>query len=212
MTEPTRTLDAALEDHTVVVEVPPGGVDDWVAVGEILLQEGLAAWALPPSSIGCLPEVLALFGRRARVGVTGLTDAAGVRAAAGAGAHFLLACLADPSLAEAAAGVPLIPGALTPSEVAAAARAGADTVMVVPADALGSSYARVLPGLFPDVALVASGRLEHYQCSMWLDAGARATVVSDVILRRGDHAGANALDEVADRAGNYRPLALRGVG
>ena len=201
MTDAVSPLDAALGGRKVVVEVPAAGVEDWVAVAEVLVQEGLSAWALPPGLISCLPEVLALFGRRARVGVTGLMDAAGVRRAVEAGAHFLLAPIADPSLAEAAGGIPLVQGGLTPTEIAAAARGGAEAVMVAPADALGTTYARTLPALFPGVALVASGRLEHFQCAMWLEAGARAVVVSDVVLRT---AGSNGIDQVAGRALSFR--------
>lgn len=197
----TDALGAALGGRRVVVEVPAAGVEDWVAVAEVLVQEGLSAWALPPGLISCLPEVLALFGRRARVGVTGLTDADGVRRASEAGAHFLLAPIADASLVAAAGGVPLVQGGLTPTEVAAVARSGAEAVMVAPVDALGAAYARTLPALFPGVALLASGRLEHYQCAMWLAAGARAVVVSDVVLR---DAGANGIDQVAARALSFR--------
>lgn len=200
-------LDAALGARKVVIEVPAAGVEDWVAVAELLVQEGLSAWALPPALIACLPGVVALFGRRARVGVTGLTDAADVRRAVDAGAHFLLAPIACPSLAEAAGDVPLVQGGLTPTEIAAVARAGAGAgaaaVMVAPADALGTTYARTLPALFSNVALLASGRLEHYQCAMWLGAGARAVLVSEVVLRT---AGGNALDQVADRALSFRSV------
>lgn len=203
MTDAASALDAALGGRRVVVEVPATGVEDWVAVAEVLVQEGLSAWALPPALIPCLPEVIALFGRRARVGVTGLTDADGVRRAVEAGAHFLLAPIADPALAEAAGGVPLAQGGLTPTEIAAVARGGAAAVMVAPADALGTTYARTLPALFPGVALLASGRLEHYQCAMWLEAGARAVVVSDVVLRT---AGGNGIDQVAGRALSFRSV------
>ncbi|MFT3875998.1 MAG: hypothetical protein QM708_06205 [Propioniciclava sp.] len=206
MTGAGGVLEAALGGRSVVVEVPAAGVEDWVAVAEVLLQEGLSAWALPPSLIDCLPEVLALFGRRARIGVTGLVDAAGVRRAAEVGAQFLLAAVGDPSLAEAAGEVPLIPGALTPTEIAALARAGAGTVLVTPSDALGMSYARTLPPLFPETGLVVAGRLEHYQCSMWLDAGAKAVVVSDAILRQAGDEREGSLDEIARRAEAFRGL------
>ncbi len=199
-------LDEALRGHRVVVEVPRTGVEDWVAVAEVLLQEGLGAWAFPADLLHLLPEVLAVYRHRARVGVCGVTDAAGVRAAVDAGAHFLLAPVAAPGLAEAAGDVPLVRGALTPTEVAAASGGGAGPVLVTPADALGTAYARVLPPLFPGVGLVPWGRLERYQVEMWFQAGAVAAVVSEVVLRPEDGAGVNAPDEVARRAASFRQL------
>lgn len=203
-------LEAALQGNRVVVEVPRGGLSDWVVLGEVLLQEGIAAWALPPEHFALAADVLALYGFRARVGAYGVTDAAGVRAAVDAGLHFVASPVSSPDLAAAAADVPFVGGALTPSEVAAAVRAGADAVLVSPADALGSAYARALPPMFPGVGLVPAGRLERFQCEMWLDAGASAVVVGDVILRSEDGSGANAPDEVARRAAAFAPLRVRG--
>lgn len=61
-------LEAALRGHRVVVEIPRDGVEDWVALAEVLLQEGLGAWVLPPELFPIAPEVLSLYGFRARVG------------------------------------------------------------------------------------------------------------------------------------------------
>lgn len=199
-------LEAALRGHRVVVEIPRDGVEDWVALAEVLLQEGLGAWVLPPELFPIAPEVLSLYGFRARVGACGVTDAEGVRRAVEAGLHFVLSPVSDPDLAAAAGDVPFVGGALTPGEVAAAARGGAEVVAVAPADALGTAYARALPPLFPGVALVPWGRLERYQCEMWLDAGARAVVVGDVVLRNDGSGGANSPEEVGRRAAAFRPI------
>lgn len=199
-------LAAALCGNTVVVDLPRTGVEDWIAVAEVMLQEELRAWAFPPDLLHLMPEVLSLYGRRAHVGVSGVTDAAGVRAAVDAGARFLLSPIFDPGLADAAGEVPILFGALTPHEVADAVRRGADALLVAPADVLGSAYARALPPMFPGVALVPWGRLERYQCEMWLAAGARAVVVSDIVVRPEDGAGVNNVDEVGRRAAPFRQL------
>ena len=199
-------LAAALHGHRIVVEVPRTGVAEWVAVAEVVLQEGLGAWAFPLELLHLMPEVLSLHRYRARVGVCGVTDAEGVRLAAEAGAHIIQYPVAAPDLAEAAGEAPILMGALTPTEVAAALRAGADGVLVTPADALGTAYARVLPPMFPAAALVPWGRLERYQCEMWFQAGAAAAIVSEVVLRPEDGSGINAPDEVARRAGSFRQL------
>ena len=47
-------------------------------------------------------------------------------------------------------------------------------VQVTPCDALGSLYARTVTDLFAGEPLIATGKLERFQCEMWLDAGALA--------------------------------------
>lgn len=178
-------LTEALRGQRIVVGVPAEGVDPWVPLAEVLLWEGLDTWLLPATWLDRLPGILALFGLRARVGVSGLTDAAGVRAAVDAGAHFLTSPVFDPTLADAAGAVPLVPGALTPQEIATAVRHGADALQVVPADVMGSAYARALPPLFPGVALMPVGRIERYQADMWLKSGA-AAVCTDAIVQAGE--------------------------
>lgn len=204
------SLDDALRGHPVVIEFPRTGVEDWVAVAEVLLQEGLQAWVLPPELFHLAPEMLALYGFRARVGACGVTDAEGVRAATAAGLQYVLSPVSSAGLADAAHGVPFLGGALTPTEVAAAVQAGADAVAICPADALGTAYARALPPMFPGVGIVPWGRLERFQCEMWLDAGAAAVVIGDVILRAEDGSGSNATDEVGRRAAAFAPLLKRG--
>jgi 2-keto-3-deoxy-6-phosphogluconate aldolase len=79
-------------------------------------------------------------------------------------------------------------------------------VLVVPADALGTSFARTLPVLVPGVPVVPWGRLERYQCEMWLEAGAVAVVVQDVIVRPEISADVNPLEEVGRRAASFGQL------
>lgn len=201
------TLAEALDGRTVVIEWPRGGVADWVAVAEVLLQEGLTAWAVTTDQFDMLAEMLTLYARRARVGVSGAVTPHEVQRAVEAGAAFILSPILDPTLTDAAAGrVPLLLGALTPTEVARAAALGEQAVLVAPADVVGTSYARSLPPMFGELDVVAWGRLERYQCEMWLDAGARAVVVSDVVVRPDDGYGSNDLDEVARRGGPFSQL------
>ena len=213
--ETMSVLEDALAGHTVVVAFPAGGVSDWVAVGEVLADEGLTAWAWPADRLDQLPDVVSMFGRRVRIGVAGALDPDGREAAARHGAAFWLSPLAVSP--DEGAPLPYLAGALTPNEVAAVAagREGAP-VLVVPADALGTSFARTLPVLVPGVPVVPWGRLERYQCEMWLEAGAVAVVVQDVIVRPEISADVNPLEEVARRAasfGNWRqPETERAVG
>ncbi len=204
----------ALGGQKVFVEFPATGVREWIAAAEVLVQEGLTAWALPVGMLGDLPDAVAIFGHRARVGVWGvLTPADAARAAAG-GAHFITSPIASADLVAAAGGTPCLLGALTPGEVAAALDSGATAVQVVPADVMAMHYSRTLPALFPGVELVATGRFERFQCEMWLQAGAAAIGLSGMVVKPeggGPGAAENDLDAVRRATQTYRQLeATRG--
>ncbi len=201
-------LEDALAGHRVVVGLPVGGIGDWIALAEVLVQEGLKAWAWPADQLDALGEVTALYGRRARIGVAGVLDDDQLERAARDGARFWLSPIGvDPSRDVP---LPYLAGALTPDEVARAAAGRDAAVLVTPADALGTSYARTLPPLVPGVEVVPWGRLERYQCEMWLEAGAPAVVVQDVVVRPELSAGENAIDEVGRRAGMFGQLVATG--
>ena len=89
--------------------------------------------------------------------VTGLEQA---EAALAAGAAFLVspACLPELAARSREAGVPCLLGAMTPTEVLAAWKAGATQVKVFPAARLGgASYLRDLAGPYPQIKLSPSG-------------------------------------------------------
>lgn len=194
--------------ESLLVGLPPSGVEDWVVAAEVMYLEGQRAWVFPVGLLDSLPEALSLYGHRARIGVSGLLDTATVEAAVAAGAHFLTSPIQDPSLREAAGSVPLVPGALTPSEVNDAVRAGFDAVQLVPAHVLGSGYARALRGLVPAVDVMVTGRIERYQADLWWKAGARAVCTEGIVLQDEDDTGPAVNDpaEVRRRCQNYRQV------
>jgi 2-dehydro-3-deoxyphosphogluconate aldolase/(4S)-4-hydroxy-2-oxoglutarate aldolase len=67
----------------------------------------------------------------------------------------------------------VIPGALTPTEVAAASKAGAELVKVFPCAQMGGpGYIKALKAPFPYVALMASGGVNQQTASDFIRAGA----------------------------------------
>jgi 2-dehydro-3-deoxyphosphogluconate aldolase/(4S)-4-hydroxy-2-oxoglutarate aldolase len=106
---------------------------------------------------------------------TVLTIAAAQRAL-DAGASFLVSPHLDVELVGWAAerGVPMLPGAATPTEVLAAWRAGAAAVKVFPASALGPTFLRELRGPFPDIPLQPTGGITLENAADYIRAGAIA--------------------------------------
>jgi 2-dehydro-3-deoxyphosphogluconate aldolase/(4S)-4-hydroxy-2-oxoglutarate aldolase len=69
----------------------------------------------------------------------------------------------------------VFPGAMTPSEIMAAWKAGADFVKVFPCSVLGGpAYIKALKRPFPHVPLIASGGVNQQTAAAFIDAGAVA--------------------------------------
>lgn len=165
----------------VIIELPTADQNDLIAGGEVLIQEHLACWTVPHARCAELVGLRRVFGRRVRLGVSDLRTPAQVTDALAVEADLLLSPFADADLLAAATGTPLVLGGLTPSEIAAALRLGPAAVQVIPCDALGSLYARTLTALFAGEPLIATGKLERFQCEMWLEAGAAAVAPAGVV-------------------------------
>jgi len=104
-----------------------------------------------------------------------------------AGAQFLTSPGLDLSIVELAekAGVVTMPGALTPSEVTAAWRAGVDFIKVFPCSQVGGAgYIRALKGPFPNASFVAAGGVTQQTASDLIRAGATALGIGNDLIPR----------------------------
>jgi 2-dehydro-3-deoxyphosphogluconate aldolase/(4S)-4-hydroxy-2-oxoglutarate aldolase len=109
-------------------------------------------------------------------------------AAAEAGAVALVAPSFSAEVAERARelALPYVPGALTPTEVETAWRAGAALVKLFPAALGGPEYVRQLRGPLADVPLIATGGVDAAGARAFLDAGCVAVGLGTSLLRDGE--------------------------
>jgi 2-dehydro-3-deoxyphosphogluconate aldolase/(4S)-4-hydroxy-2-oxoglutarate aldolase len=111
------------------------------------------------------------------VGAGTVLDIETARRCLDAGARFLTSTGLDLQIVEFAVkqNVVVLPGALTPSEVMAAWKAGSDFVKVFPCSLLGGvSYIRTLKSPFPYMSLIASGGVTQQTAADFILAGAAA--------------------------------------
>lgn len=159
----------------VIVELPQG-LDAWMPVCEVLVQERLRAWAFAPGDPQ-LDQAKALYGRRVSIGVHGAKTPQQISDAFAAGAAFVLSPLANAKLLKGASG-PVVLGGLTPNELQAAINLKPAAIQVIPADALSPSYASAAGRLFAGEVFLASGYLERFQADQWITAGAKAVALA----------------------------------
>jgi 2-dehydro-3-deoxyphosphogluconate aldolase/(4S)-4-hydroxy-2-oxoglutarate aldolase len=93
-----------------------------------------------------------------------------------AGAQFVVAPTTDEATIARCieAGVPVIPGALTPTEILRGWRAGASGIKVFPASVFGPEYLRHILAPLSGLRLIASGGIAIDQVADYLGAGAVA--------------------------------------
>lgn len=130
-----------------------------------------------PGAMGLIEQLSVRYGKEAVIGAGTVLNAETARVCIAKGAQFI----ASPSFnhdtiaACRRAGVAVIPGALTPSEVVQASHAGADFVKVFPVSAVGGpSYIKALKALLPHIELVPLGGVSLNNAADFIRSGATA--------------------------------------
>ncbi len=111
-------------------------------------------------------------------------DDRAARTALDAGAQFLVTPALRRAVAKVAAeaGVPLVQGAMTPTEILEAHEAGCAACKVFPAVSLGPQYFRQVLAPLPNVPLVAVGGITAANAAEFLAAGATAVAAGASLL------------------------------
>ena len=150
-----------------------------------------------PDAVAVLRQLAAELGDSVILGAGTVLDAEAARRCIAAGAQFIVAPGFDPETVRAAheLGAPVMPGALTPTEVIAAWKAGAEMVKIFPCSAVGGAdYLRALKAPLPQVKLLPTGGVDRHTAADYIRAGAAALglgaalVDLKVLEREGDEA------------------------
>jgi 2-dehydro-3-deoxyphosphogluconate aldolase / (4S)-4-hydroxy-2-oxoglutarate aldolase len=150
-----------------------GVVEAMVAGGVTVIEVTMTV----PGAIDVLKELKRSYGSKLLLGSGTVTDAAECAATIEAGAEFVVSpslhmdVIAETKKRDKVS----LPGALTPTEVITAWRAGADFVKVFPCSAMGgASYLKSLKAPFPYLRLVPTGGVTLQTAASFLEAGAAA--------------------------------------
>jgi 2-dehydro-3-deoxyphosphogluconate aldolase/(4S)-4-hydroxy-2-oxoglutarate aldolase len=178
------------------------------------LAEALAAGDLPIAEVtlrspGALDVLVAMSeSEKVLVGAGTVRTAAQAQRCLESGAQFLV----SPGLSEGVlrvgeeAGVPVLPGVATPTEIMRAVDLGVSTVKLFPASIIGGPPAvRALSGPFPDVRFVPTGGVDESSAAAYLSLPSVAAIggswiVTQALLATGD------FDEIRRRAIAARSL------
>lgn len=125
------------------------------------------------NTVALIESMCRYFGDQVAVGAGTVTSPELVEKAAAAGAKYIISPDVCPAVIQKTKqlGLLSIPGALTPSEITAAYRYGADFVKLFPVSALGPGYVKAVTAPLNHIPLLAVGGINGENVAQYLRAG-----------------------------------------
>jgi 2-dehydro-3-deoxyphosphogluconate aldolase / (4S)-4-hydroxy-2-oxoglutarate aldolase len=151
-----------------------------------LVRGGIEQVEVTIDTPGALDAVAVAAGEGRTVGVGTIVDSEQVRAAAAAGARFVVSPGLVPEVIETALtlGLEPVPGVFTATEILTATAVGARVMKLFPASSGGPSYLRALRGPFPTIAIIPTGGVRIEEVQAYLEAGATAIALGSELVGR----------------------------
>ncbi|WEP00459.1 bifunctional 4-hydroxy-2-oxoglutarate aldolase/2-dehydro-3-deoxy-phosphogluconate aldolase [Streptomyces sp. FXJ1.172] len=203
-------LRAALTAHRLVAIVRGDDPDAALRTVLTLADEGIELIEVSltgKSALTVLERARQALGPDQPLGVGTVLNAADARAARGAGADFAVTpALGGGVGAAIEAGMPVLAGVLTPTEIVAARGLGAAALKIFPAAQVGGpAYLKALRGPFPNEPFVPVGGVDEATAHAYLTAGATAVGVGSPLV--GDAADGGSISALRARARSFRAVA-----
>ena len=178
---------ARILDIGIVPAVSVTSQADALFASEAIFSSGIPVVEITTTTIGAAAVISRLVRNDPAVvvGAGTVLDLETARASLDAGASFLTSTGLDPEIIHFGQqhGIPIIPGALTPTEVLMARKAGAAFVKIFPCESVGGPpYIRALRRPFPGTRLIASGGVTQQTAGRYILAGADALGIGQHLL------------------------------
>jgi len=180
---------AEIETTGVVAVIRADSGKQLVDTCRALVAGGVTACEITmttPNAIEAIARATTEIGDEALIGVGTVLDAETARAAILAGAQFVVSPSLDLQVIAMAHRYdrPVMPGALTPTEIVTAWSAGADVVKVFPANHFGPTYFKDLKGPLPHIRLTPTGGVDLDTTTSWIKAGAVCVGVGSALVKK----------------------------
>ncbi|WP_127585855.1 bifunctional 4-hydroxy-2-oxoglutarate aldolase/2-dehydro-3-deoxy-phosphogluconate aldolase [Paenibacillus koleovorans] len=157
------------------------------AVAEALLAGGITVMEVTLNTEGAPAMIRSLqetYGDRMYIGAGTVLDLADARLAIEAGASFIVTPNTDEEVIRYCAErrVPIYPGALTPTEIVRAWKAGATAVKIFPSASLGITYLKELQGPLNHIPMIAVGGVSTDNIQDFLRIGCYAVGIGGSLI------------------------------
>jgi 2-dehydro-3-deoxyphosphogluconate aldolase / (4S)-4-hydroxy-2-oxoglutarate aldolase len=178
---------ARIEEIGIIPSIRVSNKDDAQFAAQSVSKGGIPIVEITMTVPNCLELIGHLVADRPEmiVGAGSVFDIESARCALDAGAKFLTSEGLDLKVVEFAVkqGIAVFPGALTPTEVIAAWKAGSDFVKIVPSVSVGGeSYIKALKAALPQVPLIAAGGVTQLTAANYILSGATALGIGTELI------------------------------
>ena len=164
-------------ERTRIIAIVRGVEEQHIAfVAEALLQGGVTVMEITLNTPGALSMISRLqdkLGDQMYIGAGTVLDLDDAKRAIDAGAAFIVTPNTDEEVIRFAHSqqIPIFPGALTPTEIVKAWKAGATAVKVFPSASLGLTYIKELMGPLSHIPMMAVGGVTEENIREFLQIG-----------------------------------------
>jgi len=178
---------ARIEAIGIVPAVRTTSAEDALFASEAVFTGGIPVVEITltiPGAIDVIAQLVRSDGD-VIVGAGSVFDVDSAQRCLDAGASFLTSTGLDPAIVAFAHAhhMPMIPGALTPTEIMMSKRAGAAFIKVFPCSSVGGpAYIRAMRGPFPDTRFIASGGVTQQTAADYIRAGANVLGIGHDLL------------------------------
>ncbi len=190
-----EAICARIEEIGVIPAVRLSSTEDGLFAAEAVCSSGIPIVEVTMTVPGAVKIIQSLTTKTPDVlaGAGSVPDIETARRCLDAGARFLTTTGLDLEMVEFAAkkNICVFPGALTPTEIMRAWKAGSDFVKIFPCSVMGGpAYLRALRPPFPQVRFIAAGGVNQANVADYISAGASAVGIGrdlihqDAIKRR----------------------------
>ncbi|MCI0487292.1 MAG: bifunctional 4-hydroxy-2-oxoglutarate aldolase/2-dehydro-3-deoxy-phosphogluconate aldolase [Blastocatellia bacterium] len=200
-----------IKETGIIPVVRAASADEAMRAIEAIKEGGVSVLEITmtvPGAVRVIEEVAARYGSSVLVGAGTVLDSETARACILAGAQFVVSPALDMDMIACCRtySITVVPGAMTPTEVLQAWRAGADFVKVFPANAMGgASYIKSLKAPLPQIEIVPTGGVSLETAAAFIKAGASALGVgTDLVDIKAIREGRDSL--ITERARHFAQI------
>jgi 2-dehydro-3-deoxyphosphogluconate aldolase/(4S)-4-hydroxy-2-oxoglutarate aldolase len=177
----------ALEETGVVAVIRVDDPTDLLEVSRALAEGGVRMVEITltvPGALDIIAAVSRQLGEAVLIGAGTVLDAATARMAILAGASFVVGPCFDRETVDLCKlyDIAVMPGCITPTEIVAAWKAGADVVKIFPGRLGTPGYFQDLKGPLPHVRMMPTGNVDLKTAPEYLKAGAVAVGVGKALV------------------------------
>lgn len=181
-----NALKTILENKAVAV-IRMSDPNKLMKVAEAIYKGGVHSVEITmtvPGALKIIEEASKTVGDHINIGVGSVLNRQTANDAISAGAKYVVSPVFKLEIVQEAKkhGIPVMPGAFSPTEILTAFEAGADVVKVFPADIVGMAFFKGVLAPMPQLKLMPTGGVSLTNAGDWLKAGACAVGVGSALL------------------------------